>query len=558
MKFYLDRLKNIPFLIIIIVFFYSVLVGLSSCAKIGSPSGGDYDRNPPRLKDAYPKPNTTNFKGNKFEVEFDEFIVLSNTSEELIISPPLKNKPTIKSNLKTLFVSWTDSLEENTTYIFDFGSSIVDFTEGNKLNNFTYSFSTGSIIDTNEYKGRLLDAYTHKPIAKKYVMLYKSNDSSIVSREKPNYLTRTDSNGNYHFQNIASGNYQILALDDKNQNLLYDLNTEPIAFSSKRIESTSYKRDSTQKKSFADNNLLYFYEPKDTLINLNSSKILSNYRFQLTFSNPTTDSLRINFIYPSFLGKEDTNIFFQLNPTKDTIDIWSLNKTFDSIKLVVMDIGLKEEIEQYYTIHIKEKKKDTFNFIAPNNNQPFYSKCLIEMPFPIKDTTQTIEAFRFSSKDTSKIIIKPSLKSPLFFQIEDELEQGSFQKIKIPQGKIKNKLGQINDSLVFVINVDKESDYGNFFINVEDTAIQNAYFILILEDLSGKEIVKKYSGNKEKLGFINLKEGSYKLKIIIDKNNNHKWDYGDYKNQILPEEIYYFGKVINVRKNWDIEEIWRF
>ena len=42
----------------------------------------------------------------------------------------------------------------------------------------------------------------------------------IAKKEKPSYITRTDSNGNYHFQNIAKGTYQILALDDKNQNLI--------------------------------------------------------------------------------------------------------------------------------------------------------------------------------------------------------------------------------------------------------------------------------------------------------------------------------------------------
>ncbi|MFA6706206.1 MAG: Ig-like domain-containing protein, partial [Bacteroidales bacterium] len=244
------------FKVSIAIFLFITIQILISCAKIGSPSGGNYDRTPPKLLEANPKHNSTNYKGNEFEIMFDEYIVLANTSEDIIISPPLKNKPTIKSNLKTLSVSWTDTLSDNTTYIFDFGSSIVDYTEGNKLDKFSYSFSTGPYIDTNEYKGKLIEAYSQKPVSNKYVMLYKSEDSSIVSKQKPNYVTRTDSNGNYHFRNIAKEKYLILALDDKNQNLLYDLSTEPIAFSNEMIEATIYSKDSIKNLQSNKTNIL--------------------------------------------------------------------------------------------------------------------------------------------------------------------------------------------------------------------------------------------------------------------------------------------------------------
>lgn len=555
----LNHIKQVYFIRVSVIILLTIITQtLISCAKIGSPSGGAYDKTPPKLKEAKPNPNSTNFKGNEFEIKFDEHIVLANTSEELIISPPLREKPTIKAHLKTLRVTWTDTLFDNTTYIFDFGNSIVDYTEGNKLNNFSYSFSTGPFIDTNEYKGKVIDAYTYKPVANKYVMLYKSESDSVAKFEKPNYLTRTDSSGNYIFRNIATGNYQIFALEDKNQNLLYDLSTEGIAFSNERVESTIYGIDTLTKLPIKANNTLYFFETKDTLINLNSTTILSRYRLQFSFSNPTTDSLQLNFTYPDFKGKEDKNLLLQYSINKDTVDVWSLNQPFDSIKLVIKDIGLEEDIEQHYTKRDKGKTKDTFTFITPNQNQTFFSKLLIEMPFPIEDTTQIIEAYRITPKDTSTIHFKPSVSSPLFLEIVEVLEQGSSQKIRIPQGQIKNRLGQVNDSLVFNLIIDSESDYGNFFITIKDTSSRNSSYILILEDPLGKEIKTKYSESEEKNIFKYLKEGSYKLRMIIDKNHNKKWDHGDYHNRTLPEEIIYFNKTINIRKNWDIEEEWLF
>ena len=49
-----------------------------------------------------------------------------------------------------------------------------------------------------------------------------------------------------------------------------------------------------------------------------------------------------------------------------------------------------------------------------------------------------------------------------------------------------------------------------------------------------------------------------KLKLIVDKNLSRRWDYGDYNNRVLPEEIIYFDKTISIRKNWDVEEEWLF
>lgn len=527
-----------------------------SCAQIGTPNGGIYDRIPPKAKSSKPPHNSTNFKEKSFEIVFDEYISTENTSEEMIISPPLKNKPVVKAHLKTLKVSWTDTLEENTTYIFDFGSSIIDYTEGNRLNNFVYSFSTGNVIDTLEYKGKVLEAYSLKPVAKKYVMLYKSEEKDIAKKEKPSYITRTDSNGNYHFQNIAKGTYQILALDDKNQNLIYDLSNEGIAFSKERVESAFFKLDTSSKTKVSKNNILYFFEPKDSLISLSSSKLLSNYRLRLIFSKSTTDSLDFVFEYPKFSWKEDKDLYVQCNITKDTIDIWSLKQSIDSVKMRIIDIGLKEEIELFNLRKIEDKIKDTFSLKTPASNQAFFEKCLIEMPFPIIDTSTLYKATRISNNDTFTIHLRPSSASPLYLEIEEKLPQNSKQTVIIPQGIIKNSLNQTNDSLSFSLQIDSESDYGNFFFNINDTLNENMSYILILEDNQGKALNKQFSNNKERVTFSNLKEGSYKLRIILDMNKNKEWDYGDYSQSRLPEEILYFPKPINIRKNWDLEETW--
>ena len=125
-----------------------------SCAKRGTPTGGPKDTLPPLLINASPKNKSIKFKSREIILSFDEYIKLKNLDQQLIISPPLNlSELTIDPQTtisKKINVEFSDSLnlEEKTTYTFNFGSSIEDNNEGNILPFFSYTISTGEIIDS--------------------------------------------------------------------------------------------------------------------------------------------------------------------------------------------------------------------------------------------------------------------------------------------------------------------------------------------------------------------------------------------------------------------------
>jgi hypothetical protein len=43
---------------------------------------------------------------------------------------------------------------------------------------------------------------------------------------------------------------------------------------------------------------------------------------------------------------------------------------------------------------------------------------------------------------------------------------------------------------------------------------------------------------------------------VFDRNNNGRWDTGDLKKRILPEEVMYYLSVVKVRSNWDNKDDW--
>ena len=108
------------------------LFALVQCAKRGSPSGGEKDLEGPELIKAFPSNLSVSFKGQKIKLLFNEYVQLKDVQSQLVVSPPLKYNPEIKPQnraSKVLEIILKDTLQENTTYSFNFGQSIVDFNE---------------------------------------------------------------------------------------------------------------------------------------------------------------------------------------------------------------------------------------------------------------------------------------------------------------------------------------------------------------------------------------------------------------------------------------------
>ena len=51
----------------------------------------------------------------------------------------------------------------------------------------------------------------------------------------------------------------------------------------------------------------------------------------------------------------------------------------------------------------------------------------------------------------------------------------------------------------------------------------------------------------------NIEVGVYELRLIIDENKNNSWDPGNHKIQKLPEKVYIYKDLINIRENWTFD-----
>ena len=210
--------------------FLLLAVAIHSCANMAAPTGGAYDIDPPVVRRASPDFNSLNTTPSRIEIEFDENIKIESPTEKVIVTPPQRNMPVISSIGRRAVVELNDTLLPNTTYTIDFTDAIVDNNEGNPLENFVYSFSTGDQLDTLAISGRVLNAEDLEPVSGIYVGIHSNFADTAFTNVPFERISRTDSRGAFTVRGMAPGKYKVFALDDLNRDYMYDNPLEAIAF----------------------------------------------------------------------------------------------------------------------------------------------------------------------------------------------------------------------------------------------------------------------------------------------------------------------------------------
>lgn len=72
-----------------------IVLFIFGCAAQQPPQGGPRDQTPPKLVKAIPGNKTRNFVAKQIDLEFDEFIKLTNAYQEISMSPAMEKPPSI-------------------------------------------------------------------------------------------------------------------------------------------------------------------------------------------------------------------------------------------------------------------------------------------------------------------------------------------------------------------------------------------------------------------------------------------------------------------------------
>ena len=587
-----------------------VIIGYS-CASMGTPDGGPYDEMPPKFIGSNPGLHAVNAKSKKLELAFDEFIKLEKAAEKVVVSPPQLEQPEIKVVGKKVVIELLDSLKDSTTYTIDFSDAIVDNNEGNPMGHFTYSFSTGTSIDTMEVSGTVLNAADLEPIKGIQVGLHKNLNDSALTTLPFDRVSRTDSRGHFIIRGVAPGKYRIYALMDGNQNYLYDSKTEMVAFSDsiiipsmmpatrqdtlwkdtltidtiKTVVYTRFMPDDVILRAFKEENtrqffsrsqrdkenhfILKFSAKADTLPTLTGLNFDAKDAFIIE-PNEGNDSI-CYWIKDSLVYQMDTltmqmdylytDSLNQLVPKTDTIYLANKLTREQREKLAKKEAEEKEKERKK-----KEKKGETIEpektpFLKMNVDAPsaFDINKNIALSFEEPVVKIDTSAIHMSVKvdtlwqDIPFLFMADSVL-PRKYEILAEWEPEKEYQLKIDSAAIVGLYGLHTNKVEQSVKVKKLDEYGTLLFNLQGASPTS---IVELLDNSGKVLRQQRITSENTADFYYLAPNTkYYIRLFDDRNGNGKWDTGNVEQGIQPEEVYYFPKVWEMKANFEFEETW--
>lgn len=509
-----------------------------SCAKRGTITGGDKDITPPKITASSPENFSTNFDKKSIKITFDEYIKIKDLQKNLIVSPPMKTPVTVlpqASASKYITIKINDTLKPNTTYTFNFGKSIVDYNEGNAYPQLKYVLSTGSFIDSLSIEGTIKDSYEKTTDSFVNVMLYevdeKFNDS-IIYKNTPLYLVNTqDSLKTFKIENIKAGQYKLVALKEKSDNYKFDPNKDKIGFYNQTI--TVPDPSIFELELFKEEPAFKAKRPSQA----SGNRAIVGYE-----GNPK--NLKIDVFQNNSQIKTRLTKF----PSKDSIQVWFPNIKNDSIQFKIENNEYKKD----FMVKIKNQKIDSLKLTATQNLLNFKEPFIITSSTPLDkfDLTKMI----LTKKDSSKVDFKTNYdefnqKLAILFTKDPEEK---YLLSLLPQA-IEDYLGQKNDSITFKFSTKKTTDYGNLKLNLLN--VKSFPIIIELTDPKGKVLLTEYSESSSIIDFSSIEPKKYSLRIIYDENKNRQRDTGNYLEKRQPEEVVHFPGEIDVRVNWDWEQV---
>jgi hypothetical protein len=584
------------------------------CAKVGAPTGGLKDTNPPVYIEAEPANGAVNFSGNEIDITFDEYVQLKDQNKEVILSPPMKKKPVLRVRDNSIRVTLSEELLPQTTYTLNFGNAIADNNEGNLLPDFEFVFSTDSKIDSLSVTGKAVNASDREPLKEGgvLVMLYRNLADSAPLLEIPRYIGRTSKSGLFSINNLRADTFRLLAVTDANNNLMYDPGIESVAFmdtfliiNAETVRPVTFIKDTVKiihpgtksgrsgkqaerreadttvapgkKLNAMDVSLFYFLEETNAVF-VDSKKRDLPEKLTFTFSRPPHDSVKLtplnfkpsaDWYLMEASGRGDTLAYWitdTLISSQDTLNFTFAYLTTDSAGRFVTrtdTITLKTQKaaepgnatrrNRNAAPVVKKKGLTLTPSIAARGIQHLNKPIVITTERPLgKVDPDRIELYRI--EDTLIIrqpitVIQDSLNIRSF-SIKNKWQDGSQYRLAILPGASEDIYGLANDSLMVSFTTQREDYYGRILANVRSEEFP---LIIQLLDNKKKQVTSQYIRQSGVVVFDYLSPGKYLFKVIHDKNENRRWDTGNYLKHIQPEGVYFYPLPKELRSNWDVE-----
>lgn len=570
---------------------------LAACASIGRPEGGPRDMTPPVMVNSTPAPGSVNVSNGRIDIVFDENITLDDPMNKIVVSPPQKKQAQISSNGRRVRITLRDTLRDSTTYTVDLADAVRDLNEGNILDGLAIDFSTGPSIDTLMISGIVFEGRTLEPAQGMIVGVYSTPVADTALTTLPmERITKTNALGRFTIRNLKPGSYRVFAINDLNHDFHWD-RSEDIAFldrdispSTMAIEVTDTFTDAAGNDSLVTRPATRFL-PDDILLTWFNENYKPLYlvkherpdarRLTLEMSTRSDSLPRLTLLNTVRAGARlDREAVLQSSPGLDSLTYWLRDTTLigsDTLKIAARylhtdtldNITFTTDTLTFALRQAKKKKKRDeetdsvpkleFVNIGISSRQP--QDLNIPLLFETSAPTASIDSAGFRIEElvdsvwmpvAARIPSPPDSLQPMRLLTEMTWKPKTKYRVTIDSLAVTDIYGNHNRPFVQEVSTHAIEDYAALFFNIGDLGPDSA----IVELLSSDKPVRLEPVRNGVATFEYVTPGAYYARLFIDRNHNGRWDTGSVADTLQPEDVFYFSKKLNLKKNWDVEQQW--
>lgn len=518
------------------LFFALGLFALFHCANPVPPDGGRSirkDTEPPEVLSTEPGFASTNVTTRRIQINFNEYVVLQDVFNQVLVSPPLKDPPDLRLRKKSLIVKLPDDLRSNTTYSINFGEAVKDYREGNVLQNLNYVFSTGPFLDSGRVDGKVSLTRDGEAPERAIVGLYKTDTMGVVADNKPYYFAFTREDGSFVIPYIADGEYYIYAFSDDNFNYRYDLpGSEYIGF----VEDPVTVPDSSAVGLDIE---LFQETSKPTLLQVKEGK---QGEFVFSFNQPVS-TLLINS------NRYTEGDFVEYNAGKDSFFYWSANA---DTGIIEFEIEINKSQVDSSIIAIRKPLAKRLRFLETDSLIVDVDKLYLDLSAPV----QSIDSSRFEVLGLDSVTIASRVFNRKRDQLVVLLEQplADNGRLIIQDSALLSIYDQPNKRKVFRLIPSPTAKFGSVKVSYEFEGTGSPF---VLEVVNSKgAIVRTIRLNEFGKGdatIDQLIQASYNFRVYEDKNRDGIWTSGILNSKTQPEPYIYRKTNVTVKGNWETE-----
>lgn len=570
---------------------------LAACASIGRPEGGPRDMTPPVMVSSTPAPGSVNVSNGRIDIVFDENITLDDPMNKIVVSPPQKKQAQISSNGRRVRITLRDTLRDSTTYTVDLADAVRDLNEGNILDGLAIDFSTGPSIDTLMISGIVFEGRTLEPAQGMIVGVYSTPVADTALKTLPmERITKTNALGRFTIRNLKPGSYRVFAINDLNHDFHWD-RSEDIAFldrdispSTMAIELTDTFTDAAGNDSLVTRPATRFL-PDDILLTWFNENYKPLYlvkherpdarRLTLEMSTRSDSLPQLTLLNTVRAGARlDREAVLQSSPGLDSLTYWLRDTTLigsDTLKIAARylhtdtldNITFTTDTLTFALRQAKKKKKRDeetdsvpkleFVNIGISSRQP--QDLNIPLLFETSAPTASIDSAGFRIEElvdsiwmpvAARIPSPPDSLQPMRLLTEMTWKPKTKYRVTIDSLAVTDIYGNHNRPFVQEVSTHAIEDYAALFFNIGDLGPDSA----IVELLSSDKPVRLEPVRNGVATFEYVTPGAYYARLFIDRNHNGRWDTGSVADTVQPEDVFYFSKKLNLKKNWDVEQQW--